>query len=721
MPVHTAESSPLEALERLYGRLARYMSEEDLNLVNRAYGFAAQAHARQTRDSGEPFIMHPLGTSQILAELEMDAEAIAAAILHDVEEDTAVRPAQVRATFGDGVARLVEGLTKLRILPLESVEQKKAEALRRMFVTMAKDLRVVVIKLADRLHNMRTLDSLPRAKQIKIARETLDIYAPLAHRLGISQIKWELEDLAFRVLEPDGYAFLKQAVAKKRAHREKQIEEIVKILKKEFRKAKIPADITGRPKHLYSIWQKMQRQGKSFSEIYDVNAVRIIVDTPRRCYEALGLVQGLWKHIPGTFDDYISVPKSNGYQSLHTAVIGEGGEPLEIQIRTYEMHHRSEFGVAAHWKYKEGKLHRERFEDRLSWLRQLWEWHKEFQDSAEYVRSVQLDYLTDEVFCFTPKGDVVELPQGATCVDFAYRIHTEIGHRCMGAKVNGKMTPLDYALQNGDIVEILTASTPKPSLDWLHFAKTASAKAKIRQFFKRQRREELVASGRRAVDFELSKMEHALTKDEKHRFLDDVSETYQLKSGDDLLMQVGAGEVRAATVADKIYRLSGKASSPASLEEIRPIRRKVRSGDGILVENMNGILVHLSKCCAPVPGDPIVGFVSRGYGVSVHRQDCAQMRQTADGERLVRVEWDYEKHLVCPVELLVESEDRVGLLSEISGCAKEASVNVQSAKMKTAGGKVDLRMVVEVGSAGSLEKLIRRIQQIQGVWQVSRK
>src|SRR5689334_1021372 len=613
-------------------RVADHLDPVGQQVVRKAYERAAEAHRGQRRLSGEDYVNHPLEVAAILADLQLDAETIAAALLHDTVEDTNLTAEEVKREFGPEVARLVDGVTKLGRISLRTDQQQQAENVRKMMVAMAEDLRVVLIKLADRLHNMRTLEPLAEAKRRKISRETLDIYAPLAHRLGIGQIKWELEDLAFRNLEPDAFEDVVARISRKRADRERLVSDLREILARELEKVGIQADITGRPKHIYSVWQKMTREGKDFSEIYDLSAIRVQVDSVRDCYGVLGVVHSLWKPVPGRFKDYIAMPKSNGYQSLHTTVITHTGEPIEIQIRTHEMHRVAEFGVAAHWAYKEGGKDAS-FDQKLSWLRSLLEWQNEVGDAESFLNTVKVDLFQDEVYVFTPKGDVLNLPAGSTPVDFAYRIHTEVGHRCIGSKVNGRMVPLDYELKNGEIVEILTSKGPHgPSRDWLSFVKSASARERIRKWFKSQAREENVAKGRDMLEKELHRMHRLAVSQLPEGKLAEMAAHYKYQSAEDFLAAIGYGDVSPHSVVMRMALTRGDDG-----DELRaiPLIPQVRPTPRVLVRGERGILTRVAPCCQPVPGDAITGFTTRGKGVSVHRMDCINAVNSPDADRLV--------------------------------------------------------------------------------------
>jgi GTP pyrophosphokinase len=699
-------------------RIADHLEPADRLMVRRAYERAANAHTGQRRLSGEDYVNHPLEVAAILADLELDAETIAAALLHDTVEDTALTADEVEREFGPEVARLVEGVTKLGRIALRSDQQQQAENIRKMMVAMAEDLRVVLIKLADRLHNMRTLDPLPEVKRRKISRETLDIYAPLAHRLGIGQIRSELEDLAFRNLEPEAYDDVVKRIARKRNERESLVSDLREILARELeKKVNIRAEITGRPKHIYSVWQKMTRENKDFSEIYDLSAIRVQVETVGECYAVLGVVHSLWKPVPGRFKDYVAMPKSNGYQSLHTTVITHTGEPIEIQIRTHEMHRIAEFGVAAHWTYKEGGRDAS-FDQKLSWLRSLLEWQNEVGDAESFVDTVKVDLFQDEVYVFTPKGDVLNLPSESTPVDFAYRIHTEVGHRCIGAKVNGRMVPLDYELQNGEIVEILTSKAPHgPSRDWLNFVKSASAKERIRKWFKSQRREENVDKGRDLLDKELHRMHRLNLADLEDGKLAEIASMHKFGAIDDFLAAVGYGDLSPHAV---VMRMALRADGTGDLHAI-PLIPNVQPTPRVLVRGEKGILTKIAPCCQPVPGDAIVGYTTRGRGVTVHRADCINAVNAQDRARVVPVDWDAEATHLYPVAIKIEAWDRQGLLRDIATIVAENRVNMSALEVHVYDDKTAVvSATVEIDSLAQLSRLMEKLEGVKDVNTVAR-
>ncbi|HHV62893.1 MAG TPA: bifunctional (p)ppGpp synthetase/guanosine-3',5'-bis(diphosphate) 3'-pyrophosphohydrolase [Firmicutes bacterium] len=728
-------------VDKIIEKIKSYSPNADVALVERAYEFAAAAHEGQYRSSGDSFILHPLGVAEILAELEVDATTIAAGLLHDTIEDTPVTFDEIKENFGEEIALLVDGVTKLARLPFMSKEQQQAENLRKMFLAMAKDIRVVLIRLADRLNNMRTLKHLPEEKQKKIARETLEIYAPLAHRLGMWRIKWELEDLAFRFLQPAEYYSLVEKVAQKRKEREKNIEDARELLSTKLASMGIRGEIQGRAKHLYSIYEKMKVRGKAFDEIYDLTALRVIVDSVKECYEVLGVVHSIWKPIPGRFKDYIAMPKSNMYQSLHTTVIGPHGEPLEVQIRTWEMHRTAEYGIAAHWRYKDGSRADDEFEQKISWLRQLLEWQKDMRDVREFVETIKIDLFEDEVFVFTPKGDVKSLPSGSTPVDFAYDVHTDIGNRCVGAKVNGKIVPLDYQLKNGDIVEVLTSKTANgPSQDWLAFVKTSKAKNKIRQWAKQELREEIMPRGKELIEKELRKLGADVHENMKEERLGEVAKRFGFLTSEDLLVAVGYTKLSPQQVVAKLVggresetvkdtRDTGKDARDQRDRDqlprspVTPLRRRTSGGQGVRVKGIDNVLVRFSRCCNPVPGDDIVGYITRGRGVSIHRADCpnaAFINRNAP-ERRIDVEWDFGAGSFYPVEIEIEAIDRVALFANIMNAVTEARTNISSVNARTTSDKLAIiNLVVDIDNIDHMNEVISRIRRVSGVLDVHR-
>jgi GTP pyrophosphokinase len=710
---------PVETLAKhLVASVRRGDDGVDLEPIRRAIAFAIEAHGEQKRASGEPYVTHPIAAAQILADLGIDPVAIEAALLHDVPEDTEYDLPDIEERFGSEVAQLVDGVTKLSKFSTLSHEQQQAENIRKMFLAMAEDIRVVLIKLADRLHNMRTLAPLPKEKQLRIARQTLEIYAPLAERLGIWQVKWELEDLAFKVLEPSAFRELAKLLDTRRRARESYIERAIDELKPRLKAAGIDADLQGRPKHIYSIWKKMQRKSAEFGEIYDVYAIRILVDDVRDCYAALGIVHALWRPIPGQFDDYIAVPKNNLYQSLHTAVIALDGKPLEIQIRTHAMHQVSEVGIAAHWRYKEESKADRDYDAKLAWLRQLMDWQRDVSDATEFVEGIKLDIFQDQVFVFTPKGDIKDLPAGATPLDFAYRIHTDVGHRTIGAKVNNRLVPLDYRLKNGDIVEIVTTrASHGPSRDWLNVVRTSHAREKIRQWFKRQERDENIVHGREALDRELRRLARTSTQAVGPERLLEVSKQFTFDTLDDFYAAIGYGAIGAQSV---VMRLGVADDTQLTLPAVAPPPQPPRAG-GVRVKGVGDLLVRFARCCHPIPGDPIQGFITRGKGVTVHLRTCPTIINEREVSRLIEVEWDAAPTQTYPIAIRVEAYDRTGLLSEITQVVAEAKVNIVAANVNVSPDHTAIvRATLQVASLSQLARVMTRIEQLKDVLSVSR-
>ncbi|MBI2324626.1 MAG: bifunctional (p)ppGpp synthetase/guanosine-3',5'-bis(diphosphate) 3'-pyrophosphohydrolase [Chloroflexi bacterium] len=711
-------------LEGIVTEMQRHYSAADVELVRRAYDYSAAAHEGQRRATGGPFIEHPAAVALSMAQLGMDPPSIAAALLHDVPEDTTHTNDDLRREFGDEIARLVEGVTTLSMVggqrsATSTVEERQAEDLRKMFLAMATDLRVVVIKLCDRLHNMRTLAPLPPDKQTRIAKQTMEIYAPLAHRLGIWQIKWELEDLAFKYLEPEHYRDLTEQLAQRRQLRERSIDQAMKILARELEKAGIKAEISGRAKHLWSIAQKMRRKVVSINEVYDLLAIRVIVDDVPACYGALGVVHSLWPPIPGQFDDYIAVPKANLYQSLHTAVMGPDGQPLEIQVRTQEMHQLSEYGIAAHWRYKEGGKADPKYESKLAWIRQLMEWQHDVSDATEFVESLKVDVFHDQVFVFTPKGEVKELPAGSTPIDFAYRIHSDVGHRCIGAKVNGRIVPLDHKLASGDIVEIITSKAARgPSRDWLNIVRTPGAREKIRQWFKRQQREENIAHGKEVLDKELRRIAQRSLPDISLDDLRKASEQLNMHDVDSMFAALGYGELSAPQIVSRLGILD---DTELAIPQQAPPPPPPTTKGGVRVKGMGDLLVRFGVCCDPVPGDPIVGYITRGRGVTVHRADCTNVRNIAERERMVEVEWERAGPRTYPVAVRVVGWDRTGLLRDIASVISEDQVQLMSLAANANPDKTaTVNAVLQVTSVEQLSRVLGRLEGIRDVFSVSR-
>ena len=692
--------------------------QADLSGIERAVAMAIEAHGSQTRASGEPYVTHPIAAAEILAELGVDPKAIEAAVLHDVPEDTEYELADIEERFGQEVAHLVDGVTKLGKFSTLSHEQQQAENIRKMFLAMAEDIRVVLIKLADRLHNMRTLAALPPDKQTRIAKQTLEIYAPLAERLGIWQVKWELEDLAFKVLEPERFRELAKLLDTRRKGREGYIERAIAELEPRLREAGITVDLQGRPKHIYSIWKKMQRKSAEFGEIYDVYAIRILVEDLRDCYAALGIVHALWRPIPGQFDDYIAVPKNNLYQSLHTAVIALDGKPLEIQIRTQAMHQVSEVGIAAHWRYKEGSKSDREYDAKLAWLRQLMDWQRDVSDATEFVEGIKLDIFQDQVFVFTPKGEIKDLPAGATPLDFAYRIHTDVGHRTIGSKVNNRLVPLDYRLKNGDIVEIVTTKAEHgPSRDWLNLVRTSHAREKIRQWFKRQERDENIVHGRESLERELRRLARTSLAAVGHDRLAEVARQLNHDQVDDFLAAIGYGAISAQSV---VTRLGVVDDAQLQLPSVAPPVAPAKAG-GVRVKGVGDLLVRFARCCHPIPGDPIQGFITRGKGVTVHLRSCPTVINEREVTRLIEVEWEAVPAQTYPIAVRVEAYDRTGLLSDITQVVAENKVNILAASVAVGPDHVAIvRATLQVASVSQLSRVMGRIEQLKDVLSVSR-
>jgi GTP diphosphokinase / guanosine-3',5'-bis(diphosphate) 3'-diphosphatase len=709
-------------IAELIDRVRRYEPSADPEWLMRVYELAVAAHHGQRRASGESYVEHPLAVAGILADLEVDHQTIAAALLHDVVEDTSITSEQVTEQFGEEVARLVEGVTKLTRIPYQSKEDAQVENLRKMFLAMAKDIRVIIIKLADRLHNMRTLASLPPAKQQAIARETLDIYAPIAHRLGIWKIKWEIEDECLRYLDQPSYHDIVERVAKTRHEREADVEKAIARLRDEFKELKINAEIQGRPKHFYSIYSKIST-GRDFSTIYDLTAIRIIVDTVKDCYAALGAVHAMWTPLPGRFKDYIAMPKPNMYQSLHTTVVGPSGDPLEIQIRTWEMHRTSEYGIAAHWRYKEGGK-ADQFENKLSWLRALLEWQKDMRDSRVFMENLKLDLFDSQVFVFSPRGDVYSVPAGGTPLDFAYQVHTDVGNHCVGAKINGRIVPLDYAMQNGDICEILVnKSSGRPSLDWLSLVKTSSAKHKIKQWFRKERREENVLAGQEALEQELARA-GLRTDVARGALLEGIASRLNYATPTDLFAAIGFGDASAQSVVNRV-REEVKHDNVVDFTKIgrKPAPRKApRRTSGVRIAGVDDVLVRLSKCCSPVPGDPIIGYVTIGRGVSIHRADCPNVAyMNATPERILQAEWLHDAGLTHGVDIEVEADDRSQLLQDIMGVFAELKTQVSSVNARVRkDGVAVASLTLQIRDLDHLHKLLVKLETLKNVRRVYR-
>ena len=718
-----------EAYNRLIEIIKSYQPDETCENIRKAYELADEAHKEQKRVNGDPYILHPLAVAEILADMEIDTTTITASLLHDVVEDTEYMLEDIERIFGKEVAFLVDGVTKLNRLDYRTKEDQQVNSMRKMFLAMAKDIRVVVIKLADRLHNMRTLKYMRSEKQKRIAQETLEIYAPLAHRLGIFNIKWELEDLSFRYMEPDKYYDLVDQMKEKRKVREEIVNEAIDVLKKTLTESSISFEINGRPKHFYSIYKKMKKDNRDLSQIYDLYAIRVIVDTVQDCYGVLGIVHSLWKPLPYRFKDYIAMPKPNNYQSLHTTVIGTRGQPVEIQIRTWGMHHIAEYGVAAHWRYKEGRASQKAtgFDEKMGWLRNLLEW-QDTSNPQEFVNALKLDAFSDEVFVFTPRGDVIDLPQGAIPIDFAYRIHTDVGHRCVGAKVNGKIVPLDYALKNGDIVEVITSKTGKPSLDWLKIVGSSESRSKIRNWFKKENREENIEKGSAALEKECKRLGHDWKLVSHSGRIAKVAKQMNAGTEDDLLAAVGYGGFAVNTVLIKLLelhkeldRVDDEQNEKSLIEKLKPRKASGHNHSGVLVKGESGLLVRLSKCCSPVPGDPIIGFVTRGRGVSVHRADCPNVRLDEDVDRLIDVEWDYGMSESFEVNMEISAYDRTGMIADIMAALAEMKISITSINAKVSETKsVTIHLGISIKDLAQFEFVATKIRRLKDVYKVQR-
>ena len=726
------KSNAYISVDELVERIRKYHPEDDMELVRRAYAFAEKAHAHQVRKSGDPYFCHPCAVAVILADLMLDASTIAAGLLHDVVEDCeGVTSEMIGQEFGEEIELLVDGVTKLNQLDFSSREEAKAETLRKMFLAMAKDIRVVLIKLADRLHNMRTLKFKAPDRQRAIAQETLDIYAPLAHRLGVYTIKWELEDLSLRYLDPDAFYELVRLVGMKRAEREQLIAQVTQELKTKLYEAGIhKCEIDGRPKHFYSIYKKMKSQNKTFDQINDLLAVRVLVNTTTECYHALGVVHTIWPQVPGRFKDYISVPKANMYQSLHTTVVNQG-RPFEVQIRTFEMHRIAEYGIAAHWRYKEGRATDE-LDKKLSWLRRILDWQSEAHDPSEFGEMLKFDLFADEVLVFTPKGDVVSLPKGATPLDFAYRIHSAVGNRCIGAKVNHRIVPLATPLETGDFVEVMTSSSSHgPSRDWLNIVKTSEAKAKIRAWLKKEEREQNIVHGHDMLEREAKRLGYQLPMLTKSELIEPMYKRLSVQSLDDIYAMVGFGGASTQQVLNRLideYKKHNKIDSPAPVETKpdeapAPRPRPSSNSNGVIVKGESGMLVRFAKCCTPLPGDKIIGYITRGRGVSVHRADCVSLKdESVEPERLIEVEWeDQPKESSYEAEIRVIAYNRTGLLAELSVMFASQEIPVNAISAHAAKNQTYVFHVsLVIRSTQQLNKLIRDIQKIPDVIEVSR-
>ncbi len=720
---------------KLVDKIKEYNPSCDFDLLSKAYALAKEAHEGQLRESGDPYISHPIEVAYILADLELDLTTIIAGLLHDTVEDTNCTYEDIKQQFGEDTAMLVDGVTKLDKIPYTTKEEQQAENLRKMFMAMAKDIRVILIKLADRMHNMHTLKYMPPDKQLEKARETLEIYAPLAHRLGISKVKWELEDVCLRYLHPDDYYDLVEKIAKKRREREAFIANIKEEIKTKTTELGIETQIDGRPKHFYSIYKKMQTQNKTLDQIYDLFAVRVIVNSVKDCYAVLGLVHELYKPMPGRFKDYIAMPKPNMYQSLHTTLIGHEGQPFEVQIRTWDMHRVAEVGIAAHWRYKEGMSGESELDNKLAWLRQMLEWQKDARDANEFVETVKIDLFADEVFVFTPKGDVVNLPAGSNPIDFAYAIHSAVGNKMMGARVNGEIVKLGSVLKNGDIVEVMTsANVHGPSRDWLKIVKSSQARNKINQWFKRENREENIERGRESIDRELKKQGLTYNQLFKNDWVEIMLKKFNFNSLEDMFSAVGYGGIGASKVVSRLKEEFRKTVKPdeleaelereaqARLEKEKEKKRRTIPENGVIVKGIDNCLVRLSRCCNPVPGDDIIGYITRGRGVSVHRSDCTNVTGSrGEDERLIEVKWYTAINVAYKADITVMANDRTALLMEITNTIGEAKIPLKAINARTTREQIAIiNLTLEINDTEQLDKIIKKLKKVDGVFEVTR-
>ncbi len=722
-------------LGNIINQIESYNPNADLGVVVKAYNYAEMAHSSaQTRFSGERYFVHPYNVALILADLHVDVQTIAAGLLHDVVEDTGISYNEIKKEFGEEIANMVDGVTKLSKVKYRNKEERQAESLRKMIVAMSKDIRVVIIKLADRLHNIRTLEYMPKEKQYQKAMETIEIYAPIANRLGMASIKWELEDLSLKYIDPEGYEDLLKKVQEKSEQRKDYISHIIDTIQEKLTEAGMEADIKGRPKSLYSIYKKMYHKNRSFEQIYDMIAVRIIVDSIKDCYGSLGIVHTLWKPVPGRFKDYIAMPKPNMYQSLHTTVIGPAGEPFEIQIRTLEMHRTAEYGIAAHWKYKEGIDESDNYEEKLNWLRQMLEWQQDTNDPQEFMEALKIDLYTDEVFVFTPKGEVVNLPTGSTPIDFAYRVHSAVGNKCVGAKVNGRIVPIDTKLKTGDQVEVLTSqASAGPSRDWLKIAASSQAKSKIRKFFKEKDKDFNVDKGKELVEREIKKQGYQVGDLLKDDWVKTVADKYNMFTVSNLYAAVGNGGITENQIVNRLKLIYlEKNKDKIELEKLEKLEKNIaktpqgtdkHSASGVIIKGIDNIKVRFSKCCNPVPGDAIVGYITRGRGVSVHRADCTNIHDLSDSEdqRFIDVQWDYKEKATFLSELQIKALDRPKLLQDLTALYAEAKLNAVSLNLRINKERIAIVDIgFEINETKQIEDLIKKIKKLDGVLEVYR-
>ncbi len=720
--------APPAAFLELKEKIAAYFPQADFDLLEKAYLFSAKSHEGQLRRSGDDYILHPIGVATVLAEMHLDLDTIITGLLHDTVEDTVATLGDIEKLFGPNIAKLVDGVTKISQMTFRNTHERQSENIRKMIIAMGRDIRVILVKLADRLHNMRTLNFMPLDRQISIAQETLDIYAPLSNRLGISWVKIELEDLSLRYLKPEIYYQFVQRVVKKKKEREKYIEEVISLLEKETKKENIPAEVSGRPKHFYSIYKKMEAANIDYDQVYDILAFRAIVDTVAQCYEVLGVVHNLWKPIPGRFKDFIAMPKANNYQSLHTTVIGPGGERVEIQIRTKEMHLTAERGIAAHWKYKEGGGVDKETEKKFEWLHQLLQWHQQLKDPSEFLETIKTDLFTDDIYVFTPRGDVMEFPFGSTPLDFAYSVHTDVGNHCVAAKVNGKIVPLKYKLRNGDSLEIVTSPSQKPTKDWLKIVHTSRAKNKIRATIKSEERARAITLGKEMLEKRLRKYGLNFDKVVKGAVLEKLLKDLYLGEINDIFVQVGYGKIEPEKIVELVApeKLKVPDVEPAEPDSFlkkvfkSAIQKSAKSRSAIKIHGMNDILVRFGKCCSPIPGDPVVGFITRGRGITVHLAECPKVYDM-DQERRVDVEWNLQMDSQRVAKIRIMSTDAPGLLQKMSEAFTDQGVNISSAQIRsTKDHKAVSVFEVNVKDISHLNKVMKVLESVKGVIAVER-
>ena len=715
-------------IEQLIEKILSYNPEADVDKVREAYDYAEKHHEGQKRNSGEDYIVHPFNVALILAEMNMDVSTIIAGLLHDTIEDTEVTYDDVKERFGKEVAILVEGVTKLKMLSYQTKQEKQAENIRKMVLAMAKDIRVVIVKFADRLHNMRTLEYMTPEKKHDKALETIEIYAPLADRLGMSRVKSELEDLSLRYLDPENYYNLVDMVNRRRSEREALIQSLIDDISKQLKRMGIAADINGRPKNFYSIYKKMMKKGKTFEEIYDLQAIRILVDDVKDCYGALGVVHTMYKPIPGRFKDYISMPKQNKYQSLHTTVIDDNGETFEVQIRTWEMHKTAEYGIAAHWKYKEGAKKSTSFDENLTWLRQLLEWQKDLKDPNEFMETLKVDFFADEVFVFTPNGDVINLPDNSTPIDFAYRVHTAVGNTCVGAKINGRIVSLSHKLKNGEIVEVITNKNSEPSLDWLSIVASPQARTKIKQYFKVKDRDKNIEKGRAMIEQEAKRLGYRPSEFVRDDWMEDVRQRLKFDNLNDLYSQVGYGSMSVRQVTAKLEEYAKEEKRKAMAENmtvediaVQEESKNHRNAGGIVVKGIDNVKVRIAKCCTPVPGDEIVGFITMGRGVSIHRSDCINLKNNMNEDRLIPVRWEIDEKEMYSAEIEVRAASKNNVLADIANRIHDARLDIQNLSAREdKDHNLIIRTVVRIHHIDELERLLKKLERVENVYEAYR-